>query len=129
MGKIFSIDDGGLLLIPPGEYKAELLMYEEKKGLAYGDAVKMYYQISDGEFKGTVLNHLVADKKSPQSNLAKEIRALKKATIKVGEDLDMDSLIGNPVIIAVATISGKGDFGEFSTIIKVKPITKGDIPF
>lgn len=130
MTKFFVADDSGLPFVPEGKYKAKFIGYEEKKGLAYGDAIKMNFEISEGEYEKTQLNHLVADKSSIQSKLAKDIRALLGGKpLKVGEKTDLDSLIGSLCIIVVVTEEGKAGYSDFSTISEVKPLAKDDLPF
>lgn len=129
MGKIFTVGDSGLPLIPEGEYKAKFMSYEEKKGLAYGDALKVNFEISEGDFQGTVLNTLVSEKLSPQSRFGQIVRALTRKPLKVKEGIDIDSLVGSPCVIVVQTKEGKGDYGDFSIVTEVKAVSENDLPF
>jgi hypothetical protein len=129
MSKIFTVSDGGLPLITEGEYKATFVEYEEKKGLAYGDALKMNFEVSEGDFQGTVLNTLVSERLSPQSRFGQTVCALTGKPLKIKQDFDLDSLIGTPCIIVVQTQQGKGSYGDFSTIIEIKELSEKDLPF
>lgn len=129
MSKIFTVSDAGLPFIVEGEYKAQFKGYEEKTGLAYGDALRINFEISEGEYQGTVLNTLVSQKLSPQSRLGLMVKALTKKPLKKDTEVNLDELVGTKCIIRVATVEGKGNYGDFSTVAEVKPISENEIPF
>lgn len=128
MSKIFTVGEGGLPLIPEGEYKASFKSYEEKTGLAYGDAIRMDFEIIEDEFKDIVVNTLVSMKLSPQSRFGRAVSALTKRPLKPKEDIDLDALIGDSCVVVVRTVEGKGSYGDFSAVAEVKALPE-DLPF
>lgn len=127
MAKILTVNSGGLPFIPEGIYTATFVGYEEKRGLAYGDALKMNFEITEGDHKGTVLNQLVSERLSPQSNLGKIVRCLQGKPLKMSQEIDLDKLVGSACKIVVRTIAGEGTYADFSSVIEVKAITDGDL--
>src|SRR3990172_3804652 len=124
MGKIFTVDEGGLPLIPEGEYKAVFTKYEEKKALAYGDALRIDFEIKEGDFSGTVINTLVSEKLSPKSRFGKLVSALTGQPLKAKDGVDLDELLGKPCSIVVGTTEGKAGYGDFSTIVEFKEFSE-----
>src|SRR3972149_5287990 len=122
MGKIFTVDEGGLPLIPEGEYKAVFTKYEEKKALAYGDALRIDFEIKEGDFNGTVLNTLVSERLSPKSRFGKLVSALTGQPLKAKDGVDLDELLGKPCSIVVGTTEGKAGKGEKIPLVPWKEL-------
>lgn len=124
MGKIFTVDEGGLPLIPEGEYKAVFTKYEEKKALAYGDALRIDFEIKGGDFSGTILNTLVSERLSPKSRFGQLVKAITKQPLKTKDNVDLDQLVGKNCLIVVGTTEGKAGYGDFSTIVEFKELSE-----
>jgi hypothetical protein len=119
MSSIFRVKKSGLPLIPEGEYSAVFASHEVKEGLQYGDAVRMVFEIDDGEQKGTSLDLLARAELKSSTKFGQILSTLLGKPLKEDTDVDLETLYGTPCLIEVVTRSGnKG--GNFSTIEKVK---------
>lgn len=108
----------GLPLIPAGEYPAVFEGIEEKKGLRFGDALRLEFKVDEGDQKGVILDCLARDRLSPKTKLGQILSVLLGEPLKEDTDIDFEILKGAPCVIVVSTV--KSSSGDFSTIQEVK---------
>ena len=118
MGKTFKVGSGSLPLIPPGEYSA-IFAGSEDTTTRFGDAIKLKFQIDEGEHEDTVLHQLAKPSLTPSTKLGKTISALMGESLRVNTDIDLDSFMWASCLIVVKTVHGTT--GDYSTIEEVKP--------
>lgn len=118
MKMIRKVISSGLPLIPAGEYPAVFEGYQEKKGLKFGDALRLEFKVSEGDQEGVILDCLARDRLSPQTKLGQIVSVLLGETLKEDTELDFESLKGSPCVIMVSTV--KSNTGDFSTIQEVR---------
>ena len=115
---IRKVVSSGLPLIPAGEYPAVFEGCEEKKGLRFGDALRLEFRIDSGDQEGTVLDCLARDRLSPKTKLGQILSVLMGEPLKEDTDIDFEILKGSHCLIVVSTV--KNSKGDFSTISEVK---------
>ena len=83
-------------LVPEGTIVHAVVKAIELKSWDWGDRLNWKFEITDGEYKGMLINDGTSPKLSidPPSKLYKWATALLGRTLDVGERLDTDDLIG-----------------------------------
>jgi len=112
--------------IDVGIYKAKLVSWEERENPQYGDYIRMEFEITTGEYKGT-LRSLVASKKLTKgktiettSKLWKVVTGLRGLEPEKGEQVVLDDLVGTECQILIEDKVGSEGWQEISKVLPAK---------
>lgn len=113
--------------IEVGVYDAKLVSWEEKDNAQYGPYIRLEFEITSGEFKGT-LRSLLASKKLTKgktaettSRLWKVVAGLRGSEPEKGEQIVLDDLVGTPCQILVEDKAGSDEgWQEISKVLPAK---------
>jgi hypothetical protein len=105
MSHKITVTTGSATDVPDGLYKVQVTNIEDGSG-DYGDYYAFELEITDGPQKGDVIKAFAKAKLSTfesgmQSKLFEWVTTLNGAEPKVGEDLDLDDLVGKKCQVLV----------------------------
>ena len=99
--------------LPVGSYPAKFAAAEPFEN-EYGPAVKLVFEVLQGEFQGQSASRICSVKLSPKSNLFRFIAALKGTKLEPGEEVNLLSFIGQKGMMTVEQAdSGSSRVGSF----------------
>lgn len=101
---------------PVGSYAAKFTSVEpfDNGSSEYGPGVKLTFEVLQGEHQGQKASRICSMKLSPKSNLYKFLQAFKGGKLEVGEQIDLNSFVGQQgMIIVEATEGGSTRVGSF----------------
>ncbi len=102
--------------LPVGSYAARFASAEAVSN-EFGDAVKLVFEVLQGEHTGATASRFCSTKLTPKSNLFKFLTALKGGKLEPGESVDLLTFIGSTgMMIVEATDSGATRVGSFMKI-------------
>ena len=111
--------------IPVGVYKAKLVSWEEKEGEQFGPYVRLEFEISEGEQKGTKRSHIASSKLTKgrtaetTSKLFRAVTALMGKEPAPDEEVVLEDLVGSDCQILVEDRQGSDE--GWQDITKVMP--------
>ena len=112
--------------IPTGEYLAAFTDYEEETG-QYGEQIKLTWEIEKPKAYAAKKRFDWCNKKlskgSKSSKLWNRIESLMNRPIEIGEDVNLDALIGRQAILVIVE-EAKDDGTTNSKIASIKPYGK-----
>jgi len=107
-----------------GEYSAKLVKLEEATGL-YGPCLKLFFEITEGEFAGHESSMIRPAKLIPGNKLDKTLQSMGVDTSAVVDELDASSLVGQNFKVKIETkTSEKGKV--FANVVEVRALTAAE---
>ena len=76
--------------IPVGVYQAKLVSFEEKSGGQFGDYVRLEFEITEGEQKGTKRSYLASAKLTKGKNSKTTSKLFRAVSALMGKDPEPD---------------------------------------
>lgn len=120
MGVIVRMEASSFRPVDEGEYVVELAAVESRDG-KFGPALDFRFRIVDGEFANTEVTGLVSASLQPGNKLDKYLRALGINTLEVGQELDVESLVGSRAHAYVTPTPGKKEGQVFNNVSNIRP--------
>lgn len=106
----------GLPLISAGKYLAKFVGYQSVDS-QFGPTLQMKYEITDGENKGVVVDCLANQRLTPTSKLYTLVSGMIDDHLVIGNNFELDTLIGTECVVTVKTINGRrGDFSRIEYV-------------
>jgi hypothetical protein len=102
--------------LPIGSYAAKFSSVEpfDNGSSEYGPGVKLTFEVLQGEHQGQKASRICSVKLSPKSNLYKFLQAFKGGKLEFGEQIDLNSFVGQQgMMIVEATEGGATRVGSF----------------
>jgi hypothetical protein len=112
-------EESSFVVVPDGVYTAELADYKETTG-KFGPNLKLFFNITGpiDEYVGASVTMLCPKKLQVGNKLDLALQAL-GIIAEVGQDVDIDSVLGVPCSVLVATKDQDGK--TYSNIMKILP--------
>jgi hypothetical protein len=104
-------------VVDDGEYPAKFTGYDARE-TQFGDAVIMSFELMDEEHHGITVSGMASQKLSPKSKLRGWIEGMLGRALAVGENVNIDALIGSKVMLYITTEDT--DKGMFNRIEKIR---------
>lgn len=99
--------------LPIGSYAARFTAAEPFDN-EFGPAVKLIFEVLQGEHQGQKASRICSAKLSPKSNLFKFLQAFKGGKLELGDQIDLFSFLGQQgMMIVEATTGGSTRVGSF----------------
>lgn len=98
--------------LQPGTYRGKVKSYETINS-KYGEALKITYALSGGQEANELCNMYY----SPGSKLGQRVRAI---TGNLPEDLNIDELLGKPVVIELVPQADKPEYCRVATVARAQ---------
>lgn len=105
--------------LPTGEYPVKLVEITTVDG-KYGEQLRFKFEVVKGEYAGRSLIAFASPSGSPSSKCVKWASALLGRSLQAGEQLDLQSLIGN-YARAVVIVKSTADGREVNTVQEILP--------
>jgi hypothetical protein len=105
-----------------GPYRARVKSYEEDE-MQFGPCFKWYFEITEeGEYEGKVLSGITSQAFNPKSKLYQWVQGIMGRTIKAGETIDLDDLVGKECMLNIG--HKVKERGTFEVIDGVNPVRR-----
>lgn len=109
---------------PVGMYKLRFVELKETEHPEYGPGLEWKFEITEGEHKGKVVSRTTAPVPTPKNSCGTIVKSLTGGAFSVGQELDVDSLVGRH-FQGMVEANSTGTGTRLGTLM---PLTNGNGP-